>query len=304
MVSVVPATISARALRKSYGQVKAVDGVSFEVQPGEFYGILGPNGAGKTTTLEMAEGLRQPDSGEVTVLGVPAWPRNQKLLKRIGVQLQASSFFERLSAREQLQTFASLYGLPAGRADEMLGVVGLEEQAGIRTEKLSGGQKQRLSIACALVHGPELLFLDEPTGALDPQARRNLWDLLRQINAEGRTVVLTTHHMDEAETLCDRVAIMDHGKILEEGPPAALVRRLDQPLRISVESGLVAADAARALAGPDSVTDDGVSLTIATHDPGAVLAGLAEQHALTGLRVQGATLEDVFLNLTGREYRA
>ena len=304
MVTVVPATISARALRKSYGQVKAVDGVSFEVQPGEFYGILGPNGAGKTTTLEMAEGLRQPDSGEVTVLGVPAWPRNQKLLKRIGVQLQASSFFERLSAREQLQTFASLYGLPAGRADEMLGVVGLEEQAGIRTEKLSGGQKQRLSIACALVHGPELLFLDEPTGALDPQARRNLWDLLRQINAEGRTVVLTTHHMDEAETLCDRVAIMDHGKILEEGPPAALVRRLDQPLRISVESGLVGADAARALAEPDSVTDDGVSLTIATHDPGAVLAGLADQHALTGLRVQGATLEDVFLNLTGREYRA
>jgi ABC-2 type transport system ATP-binding protein len=304
MVTVVPATISARALRKSYGQVKAVDGVSFEVQPGEFYGILGPNGAGKTTTLEMAEGLRQPDSGEVTVLGVPAWPRNQKLLKRIGVQLQASSFFERLSAREQLQTFASLYGLPASRADEMLGVVGLEEQAGIRTEKLSGGQKQRLSIACALVHGPELLFLDEPTGALDPQARRNLWDLLRQINAEGRTVVLTTHHMDEAETLCDRVAIMDHGKILEEGPPAALVRRLDQPLRISVESGLVGADAARALAEPDSVTDDGVSLTIATHDPGAVLAGLADQHALTGLRVQGATLEDVFLNLTGREYRA
>jgi ABC-2 type transport system ATP-binding protein len=304
MVCDVPATISARALRKSYGQVKAVDGVSFEVQPGEFYGILGPNGAGKTTTLEMAEGLRQPDSGEVTVLGLPAWPRNQKLLKRIGVQLQASSFFERLSAREQLQTFASLYGLPAGRADEMLGIVGLEEQAGIRTEKLSGGQKQRLSIACALVHGPELLFLDEPTGALDPQARRNLWDLLRQINAEGRTVVLTTHHMDEAETLCDRVAIMDHGKILEEGPPAALVRRLDQPLRISVESGLVAADAARALAGPGSVTDDGVSLTIATHDPAAVLAGLAEQHALTGLRVQGATLEDVFLNLTGREYRA
>ena len=252
MVAVVPATISARALRKSYGQVKAVDGVSFEVQPGEFYGILGPNGAGKTTTLEMAEGLRQPDSGEVTVLGVPAWPRNQELLPRIGVQLQASSFFERLTAREQLQTFASLYGVPASRADEMLGVVGLEEQAGIRTEKLSGGQAQRLSIACALVHGPELLFLDEPTGALDPQARRNLWDLLRQISAEGRTVVLTTHHMDEAETLCDRVAIMDHGQILEEGPPAALVRRLDRPLRVSVESGLVPPDAARALAGPGS----------------------------------------------------
>jgi len=309
MVSVVPATISARALRKSYGQVKAVDGVSFEVQPGEFYGILGPNGAGKTTTLEMAEGLRQPDSGEVTVLGLPAWPRNQKLLKRIGVQLQASSFFERLSAREQLQTFASLYGLRAGRADEMLGVVGLEEQAAIRTEKLSGGQKQRLSIACALVHGPELLFLDEPTGALDPQARRNLWDLLRQINAEGRTVVLTTHHMDEAETLCDRVAIMDHGVILEEGPPAALVRQLDEPLRVSVESGQLPDDDARALAAaagapPGSVTDDGVSLTIATRDSATVLAGLADHNALAGLRVSGATLEDVFLHLTGREYRA
>jgi ABC-2 type transport system ATP-binding protein len=308
MVSVVPATISARALRKSYGQVKAVDGVSFEVQPGEFYGILGPNGAGKTTTLEMIEGLREPDSGEVTVLGLPAWPRNQALLPRIGVQLQASSFFERLTAREQLQTFASLYGVSADRADAMLGVVGLEEQAGTRTEKLSGGQAQRLSIACALVHGPEVLFLDEPTGALDPQARRNLWDLLRQISAEGRTVVLTTHHMDEAETLCDRVAIMDHGKILEEGPPAALVRRLDQPLRVSVESGLVPPDAARALAGPgagpDSVTDDGVSLTIATRDPAAVLAGLADARALAGLRVQGATLEDVFLHLTGREYRA
>ena len=303
----VPATISVRDLRKSYGQVKAVDGVSFEVQRGEFFGILGPNGAGKTTTLEIVEGLRQADGGTVSVLGLAPWPRNPALLPRIGVQLQASSFFERLTAREQLQTFAMLYGVPARRADAMLGVVGLEDQAGTRTEKLSGGQAQRLSIACALVHGPELLFLDEPTGALDPQARRNLWDLLRQISAEGRTVVLTTHHMDEAETLCDRVAIMDHGVILEDGPPAALVRRLDQPLRVSVESGLLSADAARGLAGPgaapDSVIDDGVSLTIATRDPGAVLAGLADRGALAGLRVSGATLEDVFLHLTGREYR-
>ena len=283
----VAATISVRDLRKSYGPVKAVDGVSFEVQPGEFFGILGPNGAGKTTTLEIVEGLREADSGEVTVLGLPAWPRNPALLPRIGVQLQASSFFERLTAREQLQTFASLYGVPARRADVMLGVVGLEEQAGTRTEKLSGGQAQRLSIACALVHDPEVVFLDEPTGALDPQARRNLWDLLRQISAEGRTVVLTTHHMDEAETLCDRVAIMDHGVILEEGPPAALVRRLDQPLRVSVESGLLPADDARALAAragapPESVTDDGVSLTIATRDPAAVLAGLADRARARG----------------------
>ena len=211
-----PATISVRDLRKSYGKVKAVDGVSFEVQRGEFFGILGPNGAGKTTTLEIVEGLRQADGGTVSVLGLAPWPRNPALLPRIGVQLQASSFFERLTAREQLQTFAMLYGVPARRADAMLGVVGLDDQAGTRTEKLSGGQAQRLSIACALVHDPEVLFLDEPTGALDPQARRNLWDLLRQISAEGRTVVLTTHHMDEAETLCDRVAIMDHGVILED----------------------------------------------------------------------------------------
>ena len=303
----VPATISVHDLRKSYGRVKAVDGVSFEVQRGEFFGILGPNGAGKTTTLEIVEGLRQADGGTVSVLGLAPWPRNPALLPRIGVQLQASSFFERLTAREQLQTFAMLYGVPARRADAMLGVVGLEDQAGTRTEKLSGGQAQRLSIACALVHDPEVLFLDEPTGALDPQARRNLWDLLRQISAEGRTVVLTTHHMDEAETLCDRVAIMDHGVILEDGPPAALVRQLDQPLRVSVESGLLSADAARGLAGPrtapDSVTDDGVSLTIATRDPSVVLAGLADRGALAGLRVSGATLEDVFLHLTGREYR-
>ncbi len=298
-------------LRKAYGTTVAVDGISFEVEQGEFFGILGPNGAGKTTTLEILEGLRQPDSGEISVFGLPPWPRNPALLPRIGVQLQSSSFFERLTAREQIRTFASLYGVPARRADEMLGVVGLDDQANVRAEKLSGGQGQRLSIACALVHDPELVFLDEPTGALDPQARRNLWDLLRQINADGRTVLLTTHHMDEAETLCDRVAIMDHGKVLELGPPAALVREIDHPVRISIESGLLTKDAAAELAGPRSgdapgtgVTDDGVSLTIATREPAAVLAGLADRSALAGLRVQGATLEDVFLQLTGREYRA
>jgi ABC-2 type transport system ATP-binding protein len=238
------------------------------------------------------------------VLGLRPWPRNPALLPRIGVQLQSSSFFERLSAREQIRTFASLYGVPTRRADEMLGIVGLDEQAETKAEQLSGGQAQRLSIACALVHDPELVFMDEPTGALDPQARRNLWDLLRQINADGRTVVLTTHHMDEAETLCDRVAIMDRGEILELGAPAALVRGLDTPVRISIESGLLSGADARTLTPADEVTDDGVSLTIATRDPAAVLAGLAGRHALTGLRVQGATLEDVFLSLTGREYRA
>jgi ABC-2 type transport system ATP-binding protein len=295
--------ISVRGLRKSYGPVTAVNDVSFDVEPGEFFGILGPNGAGKTTTLEMIEGLREPDDGELTVLGVPPWPRNPALLPRIGVQLQASSFFERLTAREQIRTFASLYGVGIDRADQMLETVGLSEHGDVRAEKLSGGQAQRLSIACALVHDPELVFMDEPTGALDPQARRNLWDLLRQINADGRTVVLTTHHMDEAETLCDRVAIMDHGQILQLGPPAALVRGVDSPVRISIESGqLTAAEAD--LLGEGAITDDGVSLTMATRDPAAVLAGLAGKDALAGLRVQGATLEDVFLGLTGREYRA
>lgn len=307
MVLGVSATITVQNLRKSYGSLAAVDGVSFEVDHGEFFGILGPNGAGKTTTLEMLEGLRQPDSGTLTVLGLPAWPRNPALLPRMGVQLQSSSFFERLTAREQIGTFAALYGVPARRADEMLGVVGLDEQADVRTEKLSGGQSQRLSIACALVHDPELVFMDEPTGALDPQARRNLWDLLRQINADGRTVVLTTHHMDEAEILCDRVAIMDHGKVLELGSPAALVREIDHPVRISVESGLLSAGDAAAVAavagGPGEVTDDGVTLTFATRQPAGVLASLADRNALVGLRVQGATLEDVFLKLTGREYR-
>jgi ABC-2 type transport system ATP-binding protein len=308
MVARVSATISVQDLRKSYGSMVAVGGVSFEVEDGEFFGILGPNGAGKTTTLEMLEGLRKPDEGQLTVLGLRPWPRNPALLPRIGVQLQSTSFFERLTAREQIRTFASLYGVSARRADEMLSVVGLDDQAETKAEQLSGGQSQRLSIACALVHDPELVFMDEPTGALDPQARRNLWDLLRQINADGRTVVLTTHHMDEAETLCDRVAIMDHGEILQLDPPAALVRGLNTPVRISIESGLLTAADARALAGAgggeQSVTDDGVSLTIATRDPAPVLAVLADRGALAGLRVQGATLEDVFLHLTGREYRA
>ncbi|HEU5024803.1 MAG TPA: ABC transporter ATP-binding protein [Spirillospora sp.] len=297
-------TIEVSGLRKRYGDVNAVDGVTFSVAEGEFFGILGPNGAGKTTTLEIVEGLRQADEGAVSVLGLPPWPRNPRLLPRIGVQLQASSFFERLTAREQLQTFGSLYGVPARKADAMLETVGLADKADVRVEKLSGGQAQRLSIACALVHDPELVFLDEPTAALDPQARRNLWDVLSTINTEGRTIVLTTHYMDEAEALCDRVAIMDGGRILKLGPPAVLVRGLDAPARISIASGLLAADDARRLPGADDVEDDGVSLVISTRDPSAVVAAMAAKDALDGVQIRGATLEDVFLELTGREYRA
>jgi len=296
--------ICANNLAKSYGSLRAVDDVSFSVRSGEFFGILGPNGAGKTTTLEILEGLRPADAGEATLLGTPSWPRNQSLLRRIGVQLQASAFFERLTAREQIRTFAALYDVPASTADEWLGRVGLEDKADSRTDKLSGGQKQRLSIACSLVHDPELVFLDEPTGSLDPQARRNLWDLLSSLNDNGRTVVLTTHHMEEAEALCDRVAIMDHGKILELDSPAALVRGLDAPVRMSVARDAITAWEAAAIEGVDEVEELPDAVRLTTRSPAKVLAELAHRQALDGLQVQGATLEDVFLTLTGREYRA
>ncbi len=248
-----PPAVRVLDLVKAYDGVRAVDGVSFEVPVGEVFGILGPNGAGKTTTLETVEGLRRPDAGTAEMLGQPSWPRDTRLLRRVGVQLQASAFFERLTAREQLRTFAALYDVPTDRADAWLERVGLETKAGTRTDDLSGGQKQRLAIACALVHDPEIVFLDEPTAALDPQARRNLWDLLAGLNESGRTVVLTTHYMDEAEHLCDRVAIMDAGRILRLDTPAAL--RADLETRRAGASG-------------------------------------------------PATLDEVFLDLTGREYRA
>jgi ABC-2 type transport system ATP-binding protein len=291
-------------VRKSYGDLKAVDGVSFTVAEGEFFGILGPNGAGKTTTLEIIEGLREPDAGTVRLLGEPPWPRNTALLPRMGVQLQATAFFEKLTAREQLQTFAALYGVGAGRADEMLDLVGLTDKADTREDKLSGGQRQRLSIACALIHDPDVVFLDEPTAALDPQARRNLWDVLRAIQERGKTILYTTHYLDEAEILCDRVAIMDRGRVLALDTPATLVRGLDAPTRVILERGSLTAADATALPGADEVTEDEASLTIATRDPADLLSALAGRRALAGLQVRTATLEDVFLDLTGREYRA
>ncbi|MGA9344430.1 MAG: ABC transporter ATP-binding protein [Nocardioidaceae bacterium] len=296
--------IRVRDLRVSYGTVKAVDGISFEVEAGEFFGILGPNGAGKTTTLEIIEGLRKADSGEVMVLDQSPWPRNSGLLSRIGVQLQASAFFDRLTAREQIHTFGSLYGVKAAVADTWLERVGLTDKADARTEKLSGGQLQRLSIACALVHEPEVVFLDEPTAALDPQARRNLWDLLGSLNEDGRTVVLTTHYMDEAETLCDRVAIMDHGHLLRLDTPSALVRGLDASVRISVDVQAITEADAGALPGVDSVSVEPGSMVMSTRAPADVLFALGQRQALSGLQVKGANLEDVFLALTGREYRA
>ncbi len=295
--------IEVRDVRKKYGALAAVDGVTFEVATGEFFGILGPNGAGKTTLLELVEGLREPDVGTISVLGMPPWPRNPALLPRMGVQLQASAFFEMLTAREQLQTFADLFSVDHRRVDEMLELVGLTDSAKVRSEKLSGGQAQRLSIACALISDPEIVFLDEPSAALDPQARRNLWTVLTSIADSGRTVVLTTHHMDEAEILCDRVAVMDGGRILQLDSPAALIRALDAPVRIAVERGALAPDQAATIPGVDSVQGETVLTVITTRRPAEVLSALAAADALAGLQVRGATLEDVFLDLTGREYR-
>ncbi len=298
------AAIEVVDLAKAYGELRAVDGVSFEVGEGEFFGILGPNGAGKTTTLEMIEGLRQPDAGTITLLGESPWPRNKRLLPRIGVQLQSSAFFERLTAREQIRTFAALYDVRATVADEWLEKVGLVDKAETRVGELSGGQAQRLSIALALVHDPEVVFLDEPTAALDPQARRNLWELLSGLNDSGRTVVLTTHYMDEAELLCDRVAIIDHGRLLELDSPGNLVRGLDAQTRITVAPGQLTAAEAAAIPGVDDVAEDSAGVVLRTKEPAAVLTALAEQHHLGGIQVQTGTLEDVFLSLTGREYRA
>lgn len=296
--------IEAVGLSKRYGEHQAVDNVDLTVEEGAFFGILGPNGAGKTTLLEIIEGIRHPDSGSATIAGLPVWPRDKQLLPRIGVQFQSTAFFPKLTAAEQIQTFADLYGAPRERCGLLLEQFGLTEKAKTHTEDLSGGQAQRLSIACALVHDPQVVFLDEPTAALDPQARRNLWDALRAINYEGRTVVLTTHYMEEAESLCDRVAIMDNGKILTVDSPRALIAKIDAPHRITINSGVLAPETAAQLAGVSSVEQTTDSLTMLTEQPGSVLTALAERHALDGVSVTGASLEDVFLDLTGREYRA
>lgn len=296
--------IAVSKLTKSYGELTAVDSLSLTIDNGEFFGLIGPNGAGKTTALEMIEGLRKPDSGSVSIDGLDPFEREPKLQRRIGVQLQSSAFFERLTAREQLATFAALYGVPKCRVDELLHDVGLTEKATSAVEKLSGGQMQRLSIACALVHDPDVVFLDEPTAALDPQARRNLWDFLRGLNQSGRTVVLTTHYMDEAEALCDRVAIMDAGKLVDLDTPAQLIRSLNAPTRIRLAADALELAQARRIPQVDQVEQTADGLSITTREPGSVLVELAARDALAGLSVSGATLEDVFLKLTGREYRS
>ena len=212
-------------LHKNYGALKAVDGISFSVSKGEFFGILGPNGAGKTTTLEILEGMRKPDSGQVLINDINVGQKPQAVKSIIGVQLQSSHFFDNLKLTEILDVFASLYGESIDPM-ELLVRVELEDKASSYFEKLSGGQRQRFSIAAALVNRPIALFLDEPTTGLDPQSRRHMWELIRGFKTDGTTVLLTTHYMEEAETLCDRVAIMDHGTIIALDSPDALINTL------------------------------------------------------------------------------
>ncbi len=220
-----PPIVSVADLRKSYGKIEAVRGISFDVAEGEVFGLLGPNGAGKTTTVEILEGLRKADGGSAVVDGIDVSKEPAKAKERVGVQLQQSSFPENFTAKETVELFALCYDVKVD-AKALLGQVDLADRAGQRQEKLSGGQRQRLSIAAALVNRPRVLFLDEPTTGLDPQARRNLWELVRRIRESGTTVFLTTHYMDEAEVLCDRVAVMDSGRIIAMDAPSALISAL------------------------------------------------------------------------------
>lgn len=306
-------------LVKQYGSVTAVDEVDLTVLTGEIFGILGPNGAGKTTTLEMIEGLRAPDGGTITVAGLDGVAQSDQVRRLIGVQLQTTALFDYLSAAELIELFGGLYDadVPSDWIDRLLAMVGLQEKRDARVNELSGGQRQRLSITLALVNRPRIVFLDEPTTGLDPAARRDLWQTIRDIRAEGTTVVLTTHYMEEAEILCDRVAVMDQGRVIACDTPAALIRNLGKAatVRAHLSGGtLPAADLAALPAVIERHVTNGangqaVAIELHTTDAQATLVGLLDLAArrdvtLADLRSDQASLEDVFLSLTGRAYDA
>ena len=305
-----PPALAVRQLHKRYGDVVAVDGLDLEVRPGECFGLLGPNGAGKTTTIEICEGLVAPTSGEVEVLG-RRWSSDERELRQLlGIQLQETQLAEKLTVRETVRLFRSFYD--RGReVEEVIALVQLEEKTRARVGSLSGGQKQRLALACALVGDPQLLFLDEPTTGLDPQARRQLWELICVLRAGGRTIVLTTHYMEEAERLCDRVAIVDHGRAIALGTPRALVQSLGADHVVEFALGgdsSFGADTLSRLDGVRSVRGDNGSwsLTVAELHVAlpAILAEVERRGAtLAELRTHSATLEDVFVSLTGRHLR-
>ena len=306
--------ITVRDLVKTYPArppVEAVRGVTLDVRVGECFGLLGPNGAGKTTTLEIVEGLLAPTSGEVTVLGRQWNTHESELRERIGISLQETRLSDKLRVRETLELFRSFYktGL---EPDAAMALVSLNEKARAFVDKLSGGQKQRLAVACALVGEPELLFLDEPTTGLDPQSRRQLWDVIRDFKARGRTVLLTTHYMDEAERLADRVAVIDQGKVIAIGTPQELILQVggEHVIDFTVaEPTSISDDALKSLPTVKTVKragDGALSLSVA--EPAQVLPALlillqANAIKLLGLTTRTATLEDVFVTLTGRHLR-
>jgi ABC-2 type transport system ATP-binding protein len=300
-----------RDLVKSYRDVEAVRGISFEIAAGECFGLLGPNGAGKTTTVEILEGLLEPSSGEVAVLGRRWGSDDRALRERLGVCLQQTVLSEKLKVGETLDLFRALY--TTGREPaQVISDVGLTEKVGARVGTLSGGQKQRLALACALVGDPELLFLDEPTTGLDPQSRRGVWEIVNGFKARGRTVLLTTHYMDEAQRLCDRVAVVDHGRVIALGSPAELIRALGGDhvieIRTTPDGPAPSADALGQLPAVKAVHAEPAGLVLSVTEPHvaipAVLQALeARGVKLASLETRHASLEDVFVSLTGRHLR-
>ncbi|HXT16838.1 MAG TPA: ABC transporter ATP-binding protein [Gemmatimonadaceae bacterium] len=298
-------------LRKSFGNVHAVAGLDLTVAPGECFGLLGPNGAGKTTTIEICEGLLAPDSGRVELLGMQWDHHEHELRERLGIQLQETQLADKLTVEETVRLFRSFY--TSGRTvDEVIRLVQLEEKRDGRVGKLSGGQKQRLALACAIVGDPDLLFLDEPTTGLDPQSRRQLWDLITEFKSLGRTIILTTHYMDEAEILCDRVAIVDHGKVIALGTPLELIRSLgaEHVVEFALAPGSTPLDteALRALEGARTArtVTGGYELQVSALHRAvpALLSFIAQRGAeMTQLTTHSASLEDVFVSLTGRQLR-
>jgi ABC-2 type transport system ATP-binding protein len=308
------AAIVCRDLRKQYpgrpAPVDAVNGLDLEVRTGECFGLLGPNGAGKTTTIEILEGLLAPTSGEVEILERRWGEQDAALRQRIGISLQETRLAEKLTVRETLTLFRSFYerGLTPEAA---MTEVDLNEKAHAYVGKLSGGQRQRLAVACALVGDPELLFLDEPTTGLDPQSRRQLWDILRRFKAQGRTILLTTHYMDEAERLCDRVAVVDHGRVIALGSPAELIARLGGEHLIEFVLATpepFAEDVLQALPSVVSVRREEEAYILAVTAPHIAIPALLQRlqsdgRELTRLTTRHASLEDVFVTLTGRHLR-
>ncbi|HEU4587030.1 MAG TPA: ABC transporter ATP-binding protein [Gemmatimonadales bacterium] len=302
--------LSVKGLRKAYRDVVAVDGLDLEVGRGECLGLLGPNGAGKTTTIEICEGLLTPDAGEVEVLGL-RWDRDaRELRQRLGIQLQETQLADKLTVEETVRLFRSFFRT-GPTADEVIARVQLEEKRRSRVGQLSGGQKQRVALACALVGNPELVFLDEPTTGLDPQARRQLWELVEELRAAGRTIMLTTHYMDEAERLCDRVAIVDHGKVIALGTPRELIQSIGSEHMVEfaprIHGSVDTAWLARLPGVRSAVAQDGeYRLQVdALHETVPALLAELEGHGagLSQLRTHSATLEDVFVALTGRHLR-